>query len=150
MGSTQARGLRTASIPTKIRLTYYQEQSLKVELQYQTIDEWIDCFETRPIKLPSLAYLGFSAETGELHDNHDILAVETWNMHVRDTTADASKIDSTLRAQSQGKSFAPGINPTESRGWGWFFIKVVLFLVVVVGGYVGFTMYRTSRRSSRF
>lgn len=103
--------------------------------------------------MPSLAYLGFSAETGELHDNHDILAVETWNMHVRDNT-DGLKTDND-RGRNKAKAgkaikaanYVPG---PESRGWGWFFIKIVLFFVVVVGGYVGFTMYRSSKRSSRF
>lgn len=134
-----------------MRLTYFQEQSLNVELQYQVLDEWTDCFETGPLKLPSLAYLGFSAETGELHDNHDILTVETWNMHVRDNT-DGSKTDSANRGRNKAKAFKSDIGKEsqESRGWGWFFIKIVIFFVVIVGGYVGFTMYRSSKRSSRF
>lgn len=118
-----------------------------MELQYQVLGEWIDCFETGPISLPSIAYLGFSAETGELHDNHDIIGVEAWNMHIRDTN-EAAKAE----ARKSGKKNTAS-NATEgqqSRGWGWFFIKIVLFLVVIVGGYVGFTMYRASRRSSRF
>ena len=131
-----------------MRLTYFQEQSLNVELQYQVADEWTDCFETGPLKIPSLVYLGFSAETGELHDNHDILAVETWNLHVRDNT-DGSKTDNTYRAKKKASAATPGTGQ-ESRGWGWFFLKIVLFFVVIVGGYVGFTMYRTSKRGSRF
>lgn len=131
-----------------MRLTYFQEQSLNVELQYQVADEWTDCFETGPLKMPSLAYLGFSAETGELHDNHDILAVETWNMHVRDNP-EGSKSDSATKGRNKVNAVKSGTRQ-ESRGWGWFFIKIVLFFVVVVGGYVGFTMYRTSKRGSRF
>ncbi|MCJ1426628.1 hypothetical protein MMC29_004531 [Sticta canariensis] len=148
LAGCSARGIRTASIPTKMRLTYFQEQSLNVELQYQVADEWTDCFETGPLKIPSLVYLGFSAETGELHDNHDILAVETWNMHVRDNT-DGSKTDNTNRGKNKATAAKPGTGQ-ESRGWGWFFLKIVLFFVVIVGGYVGFTMYRTSKRGSRF
>ncbi|KAL8673013.1 MAG: hypothetical protein Q9168_002536, partial [Polycauliona sp. 1 TL-2023] len=60
----QARGIRTASNPTKIRLTYFQEKSLKVDLMYKSENEWTECFETGPLTLPSVAYLGFSAETG--------------------------------------------------------------------------------------
>ncbi|KAL8737694.1 MAG: hypothetical protein Q9190_008085, partial [Brigantiaea leucoxantha] len=77
-----ARGLRTASFPTKIRLSYFQETSLKVDLLYKSEDEWTECFETPgPLTLPSVAYLGFSAETGELHDNHDVISVETKNKY---------------------------------------------------------------------
>ena len=121
---------------------------MKVELQYQTADEWTDCFETGPLKIPSLAHLGFSAETGELHDNHDILAVDAWNMHVRDNS-DGSKADTGNRGKNRGQT-NPSRTGQESRGWGWFFIKIVFFLAVVAAGYVSFTIYRTSRRSSRF
>lgn len=150
----QAKGLRTATIPTKVRLTYYQEESLKVELQYQNPDQWDPCFETGPIALPTVAYLGFSAETGELHDNHDIIALETFNMHVRDTSeaarAEARKAAMSKGSQKQQQVYNRGAHRQKSRGWWWFFLKVIVFLVVVVGGYVGFTMYRSSRRGSRF
>src|ERR1700744_1124318 len=35
-----ARGIRTANIPTKARLTYFQDKSLKLELQYKAVDQW--------------------------------------------------------------------------------------------------------------
>lgn len=134
-------------VPTKARLTYFQEKSLKVELQYLAVDEWTSCFETGPVKIPSVAYLGFSAETGELHDNHDIISVETWNMHVRESN-DRAKVEAG-KPSKKSKAYNP-VGEQESQGWGWFFIKIVLFLVVVAGAYVGFTVYRTSQRSSRF
>lgn len=150
----QAKGLRTATIPTKVRLTYYQEESLKVELQYQNPEEWTSCFETGPIALPTVAYLGFSAETGELHDNHDIIAVETFNMHVRDTSesarAEARKAAMTKGGLKPQQQVYRGDRRQKSRGWWWFFLKVIIFLVVVVGGYVGYTAYRASKRGSRF
>ena len=35
--------------------------------------------------------------------------------------------------------------------WSWFFFKVLLFVVVAGGGYVGYTAWRTQqRRSHRF
>jgi mannose-binding lectin 2 len=37
-----------------------------------------------------------------------------------------------------------------SSGWGWFFLKFVLFGLVVTGGYVGFTVLRANRRRDRF
>ena len=115
-----------------------------------------------------MAYLGFSAETGELHDNHDIIAVETFNMHVRDASenawADARKTAQSKGGQKQNKQNKKQVNREKnqraqayradrrqpSRGWWWFFLKAIIFFVVVVGAYVGVTMYRVSRRGSRF
>ena len=38
----------------------------------------------------------------------------------------------------------------ESGSWSWFFVKIVLFFVVVGGVYVGYTAWRSSNRSHRF
>lgn len=140
--SPQARGIRTSgSTPTKIRMTYYQETSLKVELQYKAVDEWTECFETEAIKLPQTAYFGFSAETGELTDNHDIIAVTSHNLHIRQDRSSA--------ASKKPKPYNPG-GEKERGSWRWFLLKIVLFGVVCAGSYVGYTMYRASKRNSRF
>jgi len=109
---------------------------------YKKEDEWTQCFEVPGVKLPSVTYLGFSAETGELSDNFDIVKVETRNLY------SASNMKQQQAQKDYGKKSSPpkkSKNPS-SGGWGWFFLKFVLFGLVCTGGYVGFTMYRTSRR----
>ena len=136
-----ARGIRGASVPTKARLTYFQDKSLKLELQYKAEDEWVLCFEKEdPPTIPAVAYLGFSAETGELSDNHDIIRVETKNLY---STAPRP---ATEKGRQKGKAFNK-YDPPRQRGgsWTWFFIKIVLFFVVVGGGYIGYTAYRTGK-----
>jgi mannose-binding lectin 2 len=104
------------------------------------------------VRLPSVAYLGFSAETGELSDNHDIISVITKSLyepnvpgkeegrpgHGGDTKAQGKK----------GKTYDP--NRGESRGWGWTFIKLVLVIVGIIGTYVAYTAWRAQLRRSRF
>jgi mannose-binding lectin 2 len=34
--------------------------------------------------------------------------------------------------------------------WTWFFFKVILFFGLVGGSYVGYTMYRASKKNPRF
>jgi len=95
-----------------------------------------------------VAYLGFSAETGELSDNHDLVTVSTKNLYdtkgrdgtTRPTgTADRKKAKYTKNKQKEGSS------------WSWFFFKIILFFMVVGGAYVGYTAWRTQqRRSHRF
>ena len=144
--NVQARGIRSASIPTKARLTYFQDQYLKVDLQYKELDEWTSCFELGSITLPPVAYLGFSAETGELSDNFDIISVESKNIYISPQTDGSKKDSSSGSGRQKGKSYDPNKGPP-SGGWGWFLIKVVLFIIVAVGGYVGFTMYRAQKRT---
>jgi mannose-binding lectin 2 len=145
-----ARGIRGAGVPTKLKLTYFQEKSLKLELQYKAEDQWIVCFEKEdPPAIPAVSYLGFSAETGELHDNHDIINVETKNLYSSRSNMPPRPGKS---GDNSGKSKGKNYNPKKSEGgsWTWFFIKTVLFFVVAAGAYVGYTMWRTSKRSHRF
>ena len=82
LAGCSARGLRHSSVPTKLRLTYFQDKSLKLELQYKKTEDFQLCFEVEnPPAIPNVAYLGFSAETGELSDNHDIISVKSKNLY---------------------------------------------------------------------
>lgn len=92
-------------------------------------------------KVPPVAYLGFSAETGELSDNHDIVSVKTQNLYMR--SGGGSSAGSTGKAGST--TYKPQA-PKSSSSWTWFFMKFVLFGLAVTGAYVGFTIYRARQR----
>ena len=122
-----------------------------MKLQYKREDEWIDCFHLeptadQPLKMPNTAYLGFSAETGELSDNFDIVSVETRNLYQSVGPNAGASGKSGYGSRRGGK----GRQQKKGAGWGWFFFKVIMFFMIVGGGYVGFTWYRTSKRNSRF
>ena len=135
----QARGIRNANVPTKLLATYFADKNLTVAIQYKNENEWTPCFSIANVKIPSVAYLGFSAETGELSDHHDIIGVEARNMYqpVGGTT-DSGRNRGPSRKGRGGK--------TKGGGWGWFFVKLLLFVMVCGGAYVGYTMYRTNQR----
>ncbi|KAJ6446546.1 Legume-like lectin [Purpureocillium lavendulum] len=143
LAGCSARGIRHASVPTKMRLTYIQDKQLRLELQYKTEDEWELCFETdKPPAIPNIAYLGFSAETGELSDNHDIISVSAKNLY----SAPGAPI-----TPSKGKNKGTkGYSSKEGGSWTWFFTKIFLFMLVAGAGYVGFTAYRAKAKSHRF
>lgn len=144
-----ARGIRGAPIPTKARLTYFQDKTLKLELQFKKEDEWMLCFETyQPPSIPSVAYLGFSAETGELSDNHDIVSVQAKNLY--STKGQDNKRPGNNAPKDKGRGRKPYKTKKESGSWAWFLFKIVMFFMVVGGGYVGWTAYRSSKRSHRF
>jgi mannose-binding lectin 2 len=137
----QARGIRNSQVPTKARLTYFQDEFLKLELQYKSEDEWTLCFDIPNFKVPPVAYLGFSAETGELTDNFDILSVKSLNLYKRNPGQKASS-----STQSAGKVASSMTREKQSGSWTWFLFKFILFGMAVVGAYVGFTVYRTKQR----
>lgn len=147
----QARGLRGASVPTKARLTYFQDKSLTLDLQYKAEDIWTNCFKvTAPetnIAIPSVAYLGLSAETGELSDSHDIVSLKAHNLYNIGPNTGSQAPASGSNSNNRPSYVKP---PPEKGGWGWFLFKTVMFFAAVVGCYIGWTVYRAKQGSSRF
>ena len=43
-------------------------------------DDWNECFVVDNINLPTGYYMGFTAATGELADNHDIISVRVFDV----------------------------------------------------------------------
>lgn len=149
LAGCSARGIRGSQVPTMFRLTYFQDKSLKLELQYKTEGEWTLCFETsEPPTLPAATYLGFSAETGELSDNHDIISVAVSSLYGPPSGEKATP--GNKGSSGGGHRLGSTSKAKKSGGWLWFFTKIVLFVLVVGGGYAGYTAWRTNKRSHRF
>ncbi|CAG8024955.1 unnamed protein product [Penicillium nalgiovense] len=152
LAGCSARGLRSAPVPTKARLTYFQDKSLSLELQYKSEDSWTECFnlsaEYSNIAIPSVAYLGLSAETGELSDNHDIVSLKAENLYSLNRGNNNKGKTTEDQSKNRGRSAPRPVK--EKSSWSWFLFKTVLFFAVIVGGYFGWTVYRTKARSSRF
>lgn len=119
-----------------------------MQLQYKSTDSWVDCFTIdtsnfdRPIKVPNTSYLGFSAHTGELSDNFDIISVETRNLY-------DPQGPSAGRGANHGTRLTPS-QPKKSGGWGWFFFKIIFFIMLIGGGYVGWTKYKANAKNQRY
>ena len=140
----QARGLRNQNNPTKAKLTYFQDKSLSLQLMYKGEDTWTDCFSVdatpeKPLKLPNVAYLGFSAETGELSDNFDIITIDARNVYSR-LNAQRQRPESYQRGRGRKAAKKQG-------SWTWFFFKIIIFGLLCGGGYVAWTMYRAQKRT---
>ncbi|RKO92648.1 legume-like lectin, partial [Blyttiomyces helicus] len=72
-----AADFRERDWPTKAKVKYIRDEMLQVQLNIKGDDVWEDCFIAYNISLPTLGYLGFSAWTGDVSDNHDIISVTT-------------------------------------------------------------------------
>ncbi|KAK2733430.1 hypothetical protein FQN57_002126 [Myotisia sp. PD_48] len=154
IASCSARGIRGASVPTKLRLTYFQDKYLALDLQYKSDHSWTSCFkitptEDTPIKIPSIAYLGFTAETGELTDNHDILSVDAYSLYSKQNTNSASPPQTTPE-KGTARNVPAGEKHHSGGGWLSSIFKFFLFIAVLGGVYVGWTIYRSSKRGARF
>ncbi len=62
---------RRTNVATKVRITYIQDSLIDVKMQYKAWDDWTDCFRVDKISLPNAPFVGFSAMTGDVSDNHE-------------------------------------------------------------------------------
>jgi len=125
-------------------MTYMHDKSLVVQLATDSDpNKWEPCFTLPNIQMPSVTYLGFSAETGELADSHDIISVETRNLY----TETAHHSDS---ASAAGSTKPKKVKHQSGGSWTWTFVKFIMFGFIVAGAYIGFTAYRTQKSKSRF
>ncbi|TPX32761.1 hypothetical protein SeMB42_g07581 [Synchytrium endobioticum] len=74
MGGCSA-DFRNKDHPTRAKVRYSRHEYLQVQLNVQGLNVWETCFVANNITLPTTAYMGFSAWTGDVSDNHDILRV---------------------------------------------------------------------------
>ncbi|KAK9244563.1 legume-like lectin family-domain-containing protein [Lipomyces tetrasporus] len=127
-----ARGLHNSQHVTKGRLIYAKDNFMKLELQYKEPNKWITCFKVEAPPLPTVAYLGFSAETGELSENHDLISVDVSTLFLPSTKEQTTGMGSS-------SSYVRSVRKEKKSGsWFWFFVKLGL-----IGGaaYVGYTRY---------
>jgi lectin, mannose-binding 2 len=96
--------------------------------------------------MPNTAYLGFSAHTGELSDNFDIVTLETRNLY----NPVASQAGRDRAAQNRQSGRARSAKVRKSGGWGWFFFKVIFFAGVAGGGFFGYKKYQEKKRYDGF
>jgi mannose-binding lectin 2 len=149
----QAHGVRNGQNASRIKLRYFHDKSLDVSLSYDAEHKtWEKCFSLPGIKLPSVAYLGFSAETGELSDNHDLVSIETRNLYelnVNSNTLQAGSAGAHSSGDKGGKRKRKGQKAGGS-SWTWLLMKFLMLGFIVAGAYIGFTAYRSQKGRSRF
>ncbi|KAI8320673.1 legume-like lectin, partial [Martensiomyces pterosporus] len=66
---------RNLKEPTRASVTYLRNQFVNLQLQLQPEDKWINCFTITNVTIPHGSFLGFTALTGDISDNHDIISV---------------------------------------------------------------------------
>ncbi|KAI0919098.1 hypothetical protein AcW1_003439 [Taiwanofungus camphoratus] len=135
IGACSANYRRT-NVATKLRVSYVRDNYLNVKVQYRAWDDWVECFTVHGIRLPTVPYLGFSAMTGDVSDNHDIISVATYS-------AILSSPDN-QRDQLKG---APKIPAPPS--WLWTIVKVALVLTALAGVLYAYKTYVLTQASGK-
>jgi len=82
---------RRTDVTAKARLTYFKGKFTELAIQHDKWDKWQTCFVIDGLELPSTPFLGFSALTGDVSDEHDIISVSTSNIAYHPMPVSANK-----------------------------------------------------------
>lgn len=156
VGACSGRGLHNAKDIARARVTYVKGKFLSLDLDYKGQKKWANCFVIDGVSLPTSAYLGFSARTGELSENHDLHRVQVYSLRnppsryneLIDLDNGKTLRDRTSYSKAQAKSSG---KHTGGGSWLGFIFKILLLLAVILLAVVGYGIYITKnqRRKER-
>lgn len=165
-----ARNLHNPRDNTHARLTYVKDKFLSLDLDTKSGGgghrRWTNCFviPADEAALPSSAlFLGFSARTGQLSENHDIHRVQVYSLRNPPSTyqqlldIDSGKLPSSgdfgtgggsnSYYNSQRKNYNG--KTKKSGSWLWFFFKLIAVVGLAAGIVVAYGRYKTGFRPKR-
>jgi len=129
-------------------LTYFKNNFLSLQIQHEEWDKWTTCFSIPNVVLPPIIYLGFSAHTGDVADEHDIISISTHNAVWHEPTGKEPSKKRGIRGRNRGGSSSSGASAIGGFLYAlikWLFLAVILVIAVIV-----FRGYRMKKSAKRF
>ncbi|RSH87777.1 uncharacterized protein EHS24_000293 [Apiotrichum porosum] len=157
-----SENFRRRDVATKARITYVKNHGLQLQLHHKEWDQWMTCFEIN-VNLPDSPYVGFSAATGDVSDNHDIISVQTFSATLypqyRATAHQAGQVPlgipddkragprgqaarDNARKRQDGSSSGGGIV-----GWFLFLLKAIGVLAFIAFGVAAYRTWAAQQRA---
>lgn len=126
--------VRRTDITTKIRMTYFRDDFFQVQMQYKGFDDWTDCFVIRNLSIPLNPFLGITAQTGDVFDEHDVISINTHSTRLANSNLPGNA----------GSSETPS---TKKSGGGFFstLLKLIFFGAVCAAGLAAFRAYQAKK-----
>ncbi|CAH8594847.1 unnamed protein product [Schistosoma rodhaini] len=130
----------------------YANNQLKVSLKYQGAADPVDCFTVDGVRLPTGYFIGVSAATGDLSDNHDIYSIHTYELDVGrkdDPFADFSKIEPSADQEAAPRARVDDTPPSRFSRVITLFSWLFVFGLISGGGYMGYKYYKKRQRQMK-
>lgn len=132
----------------------YEGDTLTVSTDISGKNEWSECFKVSGVQLPTNYYIGVTAATGDLSDNHDVISIKTYELEVSGADqlqSDRSSIvpSALVHAAARDHVHDP---PPSSSVLRTFFIVIFSVIGLVMVAAVGYYFYQQNagRKKNRF
>jgi len=132
----------------------YHNYKLTVSTDIENKNVWKECFTSNNVKLPTGYYFGFSAATGELSDNHDIVSVKVYQLDSprKNENIDSQSIIPEAEHFQEPREHLDDDKPSVAwKIFKWFFIIVfIIIALALVIGLIYWLVSRQQRTKKRF
>jgi len=143
------RGVEDADTVVAIR---YLGSKKRLTIQFDVEGEniWSDCLDEEGVVLPTGLFLGMSAQTGDLSDNHDIISMKFYELDDEDDDKDPSEY-TLLEPNASGSQpdrdhvDDKPISTRRQTVMNWF---IVFLVILAIGSLVGYFVYQKHQRDS--
>lgn len=166
IASCSAKGLVNANGIARARVTHVKGKFFSVDLDYRQTGKWQNCFmlEQDQFTVPEGAFLGFSARTGQLHENHEIHRVQVYSLRnppsnygqlleiddgIRPTRDDKRNAQMRRNIDSYNKAQSLKEPSKSSRSWWGLLGKLLLVILAVLIAFVGYGIWLTKNKQRR-
>ncbi|OWR42588.1 vesicular mannose-binding lectin protein [Danaus plexippus plexippus] len=128
----------------------YKDDTLKVSMDLEGKNAWKECFTVENVLLPTGYFFGASATTGDLSDNHDIIAIKMYELDLLDTQKeeDRSHIIPSAATFEAPRDRAEDPKPAMS-GFKTFLWMMFIAIVIIVLVILGIMWYQKRQEHSR-
>lgn len=129
----------------------YDNDELSVWHDFDGANDWTECFTVKGVLLPTGYYIGASAATGELSDNHDIVSMKFFEL---ETPQGADAADRSVLTPSSSFFASPRDHVDDPKPSGMSGIKLFFLLLIGVLGcfacvVIGIMIYQKQQDNSR-
>lgn len=142
------RKFRGLEHDARVFVQYYNED-LIIKTDIENTGIWNNCAVIKGVYLPSHYYFAITAATGDLSDNHDILAIKMSQLsHViprqEVKVDDLPRADYTIPDRDRPKDVPSGMSALRK-----FFVIVCVFAGVIAVAGFGYFLYTSKKSSAR-
>jgi len=141
---------RNLEYDTLISIKYLNEE-LTVYTDIENNNQWKECFKSTKVKLPTGYYLGASATTGDLSDNHDLLSFKFYELEPlvsHDVIIDRMSIIPSAEHSAAPRERKDDIKPGTSN-LKIFFMILLGMIAAIVAAVLGVMYYQKHKETSR-
>ncbi|XP_023342945.1 vesicular integral-membrane protein VIP36 [Eurytemora carolleeae] len=129
----------------------YENDKLTVSHDLHNKNVWAPCFSIEGVLLPTGYYFGVSATTGDLSDNHDIIAIKTYELDTADGISKEERANIEPHAQyfESPRDHKADPEPSSMSGMKTFLLLLFGILCCIACVVIGVMIYQNQQENSR-